>query len=257
METNVGHLRVAMRRILVPLVLFLSSPSWGFINIESIRLQTDGDLVGKTSLLFSGQSGNTEKATISASTSNLRRWARDEFLFLADYAYSYSQDVRDTNNGRLHLRYTLSSREPRSYELFSQAQFDEFQNLNLRTLFGANVRHRLVGTDEKSFLLGTGVFYEMESYTSDTYQSGFRGNIYLSYVEKLSDSVAGSLVAYYQPAIKRWADYRVQLMAGLETKLNARLTLDLNFELSHDSEPPTDRVSNTDMKYLAGFSLTY
>src|SRR5690606_22376898 len=130
------------------------------------------------------------------------RYTRDELLFTGDYLYGTSFNVKDTNRGHGHLRYTFFHREKIAYETFVQSEFDEFKDLNSRNLIGANVRNRIRSDDSHILYLGYGAFYEVENFIGNDDHEGFRGNFYVSYSYKLNDLVAASLTTYYQPLLK-------------------------------------------------------
>ena len=73
-----------LARCLTLFILFVvylgARPSWGFINIESVRQQEGGDFVGKSTLKFAGQSGNTDKLATAVSALNIIRGDRDEIM---------------------------------------------------------------------------------------------------------------------------------------------------------------------------------
>ncbi|MBX3016352.1 MAG: DUF481 domain-containing protein [Bdellovibrionaceae bacterium] len=238
-------------------VTVLASPAWAFINIESVRMGTKDPFVGKAQLLLSGNGGNTNKSTAAFSSVNIRRWSNSEFLALIDYNYETTNSARNVNNGRLHLRQTFASREVLAYEFFVQNEFDEFQNLNARRLAGANLRHEIFRDETNAFFLGTGLFYEDEDYKLVEDRYGTRGNLYLSYTEKITEALQGSATIYYQPSLSRANDYRIRLQSGLHVRMTERFAVNLEFELKHESNLPDPRLQSTDTRYLAGFSVTY
>lgn len=234
-----------------------AAPAAAFINIESVRMGARDPFVGKSQVLLSGNGGNTNKSTAALSSVNIRRWQDSEFLALLDYNYETTNNARNVNNGRVHLRQTFAADAPLAYELFVQGEFDEFQNLNARRLAGANLRHELFRDETNALFLGTGLFYEDEDYARAEDRYGVRGNLYLSYTEKLSENLQGSATLYYQPSFARGGDFRVRMQSGLNVRMTARFSVNLELEVKHESNLPDPNLQKTDTRYMAGFSVTY
>ena len=245
-------------RFIFPMLALLiySSASFAFINIESVRAQPGDGFLGKSSVKVAGQRGNTNKFTTNLSSVAIERGQRDEFLVLGSYAYSYTSDVRDTNNASLHFRYTFFDREENALETFVQYEFDEFKDLNDRNLGGANLRHRFYKDQTSFFFGGAGGFFELEDYKIVGTRRGFRGNFYVSYVEKLSDRATATGVIYYQPLIDSLDDFRIRFQAGLEMALSTKFSVDIDLTVNHDNWVPGP-VQKTDTMYTVGFSYTY
>ena len=227
-----------------------------FINIESIRRETGKGFVGRSGLKFSGQRGNTNKISTNVTTLNFYRFEHDEVLGLADFVYSVTSNVRDSNNGRLHLRYTFHPDTPIAPELFAQTEFDEFRDLKWRNLAGGNLRYRLLGATTQSLYAGTGIFFEKQLFNRQGGRETVRGNFYLSYVYGFNDRTSGYAVIYMQPSLRAIADTRILLHTGVGALMTERLTLDLQYNLTYDGRPPANIVP-LDMMFLAGFSVKY
>lgn len=227
-----------------------------FINIESIR-QIEGEgYVGRTGLQVSGQDGNTQKFTSQFSTIGAYRYDNNEWLYTGAYKYGSSANIKDTNLGSAHLRHTWHIQDPVAYELFTQTGFDEMKQLNSRNYLGGNLRFRLLYTDIHRLYSGVGTFYEIEDFSGSEDEEGFRGNVYISYVNKLSETVSGFVILYYQPKLKGTQNYRVRAQTGLDIRLSKNLSLDIDFNLVHDTGLPED-VKPTDTDYMTGFSYSY
>jgi hypothetical protein len=139
-----------------------------------------------------------------------------------------------------------------AWEAFSQAEFNEFQSLTLRTLVGAGLRMRLYQGDQDTLYFGAGSFYEDEEVKDDLDQGNGRGNFYLSLRKFIGEDVETVMVGYYQPSFKRVNDYRVQLTAGIETKITQALQLVNSLSYARDSQPPQgiEEVTSRTMYFL-------
>ncbi|UYL07331.1 DUF481 domain-containing protein [Bdellovibrio sp. SKB1291214] len=235
----------------------VSIPAFAFINIESLR-QIDGKgYLGQTTLQVAGQQGNTDKFTSQASTMGVYRLDVNEWLYTASYQYGTSANVKDTNLGSGHIRHTWNYQEPLAYEAFAQSAFDEFKKLNSQNYAGGNLRFRIYHGEGNRLYAGVGAFYEVEDFEGqDEDAEGVRGNLYISHVARLNETVTSSTVIYYQPKFNDIANYRLRLMTGLDVRMTKSLSLDIDFNLVNDSGLP-EGVKQTDIDYLVGFSVKY
>lgn len=242
--------------ILNCLFTLATATAQAFINVESLR-QIDGKgFVGSSGLQISGQEGNTQKFTSQFTTIGVYRLDQNEWLYTANYKYGSSSYLKDTNHARGHIRHTWNYLENLAYEAFLQSEFDEFKQLNSRSYLGANLRFNLIYSDKHRLYAGLGTFYEVEDFTKNGDSEGWRGNIYLSYVNKISEITSGFFILYFQPKFSDVEDYRVRVQTGLDIRLSANLSLDIDLNLSHDTGLP-DQVKKTDSDYMVGFSIKY
>jgi hypothetical protein len=240
---------------LLALLLMTGFRAVAFINVEAVRRDAGPGFAGKSSLKFSAEKGATNKLASNASTLNIYNFHADEIMFLADYNYSTTNGAKDTNNARFHLRYTIYPKAPLSYELFTQYEFDQFRDLQAREIAGGNLRQALVEQDQQRLYAGYGAFYEIEVLTDAPTRNGLRGNIYLSYVYG-KDPVQWTATVYYQPAFTSVRDYRIQAQANVETKMTARLSLEVQVAYIFENYPPPD-VPPSDVTVMVGFNLKY
>ncbi|MCB0377233.1 MAG: DUF481 domain-containing protein [Bdellovibrionales bacterium] len=237
-------------------LLCLCFPSFAFINVESLRQSGRDEANGKTKLEFNGRNGNTDKVIIQGASTNRFMMDKNEVLFLLSYQYGETSKVKDTNNGSGHLRLTRPYRPWMASEAFLQSQFDEFQNLTRRNLMGLGMRWRLFEKPAHFLFLGTGAFHEEEDLKGLPGNSDMRGNMYLSYLQKINNSSELSSTLYYQPNFKTFLDFRLRFQVSLEVKMNSFLSIVTDLSVAHDSRPP-EGVELTDTVYLVGFLVNY
>ena len=142
------------------------------------------------------------------------------------------------------------------WEAFSQAEFNEFQALKLRSLLGGGLRFCLLRTDSQSVFFGAGTFYEDEDINGDADQANFRGNIYLSYRALIEKNFETVLVGYYQPNYNIISDYRLQMTAGFETKINKWIQFVNSISFARDTVPPLS-IEQDDIVYKLTINLSY
>ncbi|MGE0525525.1 MAG: DUF481 domain-containing protein, partial [Bdellovibrionales bacterium] len=230
-------MRDTLLRIVIGGCILNCVPAFAFLNVESIRMAAEAKegVTGSLGLKVDGQSGNSEKFASELTTLNLYRRSHSEYLAAGKYRYGESFSRKDAHEGHAHLRYThdLPSIPP-AWESFVQTEFNEFKRLKRRDVYGTGLRFRLSAAGEKDrFFLGTGAFYEEERFTSKAEtqdQSTFRGNLYVSYVRALTETVSASVIAYYQPSLTAFSNTRAQLDSGLQVTLSKRLSLILEYD---------------------------
>ena len=135
-------------------------------------------------------------------------------------------------------------------------EFNEFQNLELRTLLGGGFRKAIFSTAKNSLYFGVGLFYEDETLKNSADQANFRGNTYLSFRSLFKEGMEFVLVTYYQPNTQIITDERFRVNAGLEIKLSDRLNMINSFSFARDTRPPAG-IQKEDSSYKVGFNLAY
>lgn len=238
------------------LLICFCNQSLAFVNVESIRQVGGEGFFGKTGLQLSGQQGNTNKFTSQFSTVHLLRDDTNEWLLTGNYKYGESSFLKDTNQGSAHLRHTWSYQADLAYEAFFQSGFDEFKDLNSRNYLGGNLRWKVAQDDLSRFYFGIGAFYEIEDFSNDRDEEGFRGNFYLTCSRKVSEFISGSSIIYFQPKLREMQNYRLRLQAGLDLRITDSWILDIDFNVVHDTGLPPE-IKQTDIDYMVGFSVTY
>ncbi len=237
-------------------ILFSGSWASAFINIESLRQGIDQGFSGSSGASLDGSTGNVEVQNVGVNSQNIFQNEKRQYIFITEYSYGEAQNKKNTNEGSFHLRFAQAFSNSLWWEIFGQAEFNEFQSLSLRSLGGAGLRAALFETKQNSIYLGLGAFYEDEEIKNDQDQANFRGNLYLSLRSLFNDNAEGVLILYYQPSAKTVDDYRLRATAGLETKIMKFLSLVNSVSLAHDSRPPGS-IEQEDITYQVMFNFTY
>lgn len=247
-----------MKIVFILIFTCLISPSTlAFLNIEALRQEKGdpGKLKGSTGVRLTDTRGNVDKSQVRVNTLNMLKNGSSSYLFLAQYRYGTSFSREDTRQGHVHFRYTRDLMEKLSWELFSQLEFNKFQDLTLRALGGTGLRFQGYKNDEHSLFLGAGAFYERENLEDLPDPSNPRGNMYMSYLWK-HKMVTMSSTLYYQPNLEDFNDTRFRLNTGLETVFLGKFAQQLEYTITHDSRPPPS-VKKTDAIVSAGLAYRY
>ena len=245
-------------KLLVLLTFLVPSLSCAFLNIEALRLSKLDEEQSKGSfrLGLNTQNGNVNRERYKLTSLNLIKKTKNTWILMGDYLYGQTFDEEDTRQGRAHVRYTRRQNKYLEVEGYSQLQFNKFQNLNLRRLFGAGVRFEFKKEQSKfrsSF--GIGGFYEFEDLEDETEIDNPRGNLYFSlhYEQKRFDL---NTTFYYQPNLEEFDDYRVNLSLGIETSLGGNFFQQASYSLIKDSRPP-NQIAKTDGNLMIEVGVRY
>lgn len=243
------------------LLILFASDAYAFINIEKLRNSKKEGATYKLSISAEGETGNTETEDYLGEMVLYNRIKMTESLALVSYRYGESQNQKDENQTKLHLRRARMVTENLAYEYFGQYEKDEFTRLSFRGLVGLGLRQQIYKTDKVFFYFGYGVFYSSEtleekSGTSDdgTQEIG-RGNVYLAFGGELTDHLTLSSSTYFQPNFQSLYDHRAHENLELTFKVQPSVNISLFWQVSHDNEPPelvktTDSYHGTKLVFL-------
>ncbi len=245
-----------MSRVLLLVCIFLSQPCYGFINIESLRQNIEEGFNGSSGFSLGGASGNVDVFDLGFNSQNIYKDHQREYIVIGQYDYGEASDLKNNNKGNFHVRYAQGFKPWGFWEFFSQAEFNEFQSLTLRKLLGGGLRFRMAHTNSLGLFLGVGSFYEDETIKGNADQANFRGNFYLSFRSLIGEQFETVVVAYYQPSYKRVNDYRLQLTAGVESKITEVVQLVNTIAFSSDTRPPLG-IEKEDFTYKVLFNFSY
>jgi hypothetical protein len=240
----------------ITFILFIACRGQAFVNIESLRQSHQEGWYGSSGVTSGGSSGNINIFRLGLTSQNIYKTEVHEIIFSNRFDYTEAGRRRIANSGSSHLRYARRILPYLKWEAFSQVEFNQFQQLGLRTLNGGGLRWRLYSGSENSLYLGTGIYYEDEVVLNDEDQNNFRGNLYLSFRRLMTDLLEVTLTGYYQPSHKTFLDYRVRINLGLEFKVLESLTWVNEIRYMADTMPPQG-IRNEDFFFNVGMTLRY
>ena len=234
----------------------LSDEARAFVNIESLRQSSQDGWYGSTGLTSRGSYGNINIFNIGLNSQNIYKTERHEVIFSNWFDYTEAGRNRIANAGNSHLRYSQRLSQLFQWEVFSQIEFNQFQQLGRRLINGLGSRWRLYKDKQNSVFLGVGLYYEDEIVLNDEDQNNFRGNFYLSLRKLVSDLVEVTFIGYYQPSHKTFLDYRVRMNMGLEVKVFESLTWVNEVRYMADTIPPNG-IEKEDFFFNVGMTFRY
>jgi len=258
--------------LLYGLLCLLAMPAHAIVNIENIRAEEPKDgISSQVNLGINGDRGNTDKISATAAAKiNWRQQLRSSFLVYSQ-EYGKSNDIKDTDKSFLHLRYIKEYTDVTATEVFTQYQDDQFKRLSSRVLLGAGLRFVLTQSKQEkkqsTNILGLGAFRSEERYNDaviadERTENAWRANFYWVYKIRLNAQLNLANTIYLQPDVSEIDDVRLFDQFALEIKMTEKLSLRLNLDISHDSEPPvlsaqSDALDKTDVSYSTSFVYNF
>ncbi len=250
--------------VVLLLSIALTYSAHAIVNIESERIKgPEAGFSGKLAFSANGQSGNTDKSRVSFGTR--LQWHHEQTTnFIAiSLDQGETNGIRNTNKKFFHARHIRQLSEKRSWEIFGQAEENEFTRLTFRGLAGSGIRLRLGKQSEKQVMyLGLGALRSREEIEQKTGTSDagierlWRANIYFSIKHRFTDNSRIVSTSYYQPAFNDNEDYRFLEQVSLVVNLSKRLNLKLSVDIAHDNRPP-QLIEKTDTTYSTGIEYRF
>ncbi|PHN04148.1 DUF481 domain-containing protein [Flavilitoribacter nigricans] len=245
-----------MKKIyLLPFLLLCSMATFAqIVNIESLRMNAkDKKLSGIVDLDFAIRK-NKAGQTVVIGTDVGAQWnlgRKNRLIFLSGYHLTQFNDTDDptapsrnfNNQAFGHFRYNIDLSKTIALEAYSQAQWDEVQEIDIRFLNGAGLRFELLQNDTASFYFGLSYMLEYEE-TSERPEA-----ITTNEHQRLSTYVSGQLglnpflnfnyVLYFQPRPAELEDFRISSNVGLSIRLSRKVNFTTSASLLFDSRPPS------------------
>jgi len=221
------------------LFLIITIQLHAFLGIKPLNINEKKGINGNLGLSAKYSQGNTDKKQINLSA-DTKYYAKDKIYFiLVNYSFGESNSVRDTNKGLVHLRYLKKLNSIFDYEIFSQVEFNEFQDLKLRSVTGVNLRNKV--NLFKSFYIGYGLMYSYMKPKEITYFNKIRkdivANLYLSMTEDITKNLNFNYLGYYQPIINNLNDFRVSQVFQFDNKINKKFMIRVEAIYQYNESP--------------------
>jgi hypothetical protein len=253
------------------ILALLTQPTLAAINVEEIRVSPEEEGVSmEIEVSASHKSGNVSFASVGTGAGVGYRRGDNMAFLIGSYTYAskrsgadldsdgtlFDDQYRYTNKGALHARYNRNITENFALELFSQVEFNQFLNLDLRLLGGTGGRLRILKNASTTLHTGLGAMLESERYNpekivaADTSTLLTRATTYLSLNHALSNTASLILTGYYQPVLTAFSDYRVLLDTELEVQMTEKLSLAVSFSGRLDAQPPKVLETETTIRPL-------
>jgi len=209
------------------------------VNIEQFRARLDTNRWSFSEQLNLGLLRNTQRL-ISFNNNLGLQFQQKKFrsILLSNFDFSSNDNNDIERSGFLHLRFENSFTKYWSLEYFGQAQMDVPLKISQRYLLGAGLRAALQKRKKLSFYTGHLVMaeYDEEIETGIRHQD-LRLSSYLNLNWHPSSNFTCLLIAYYQPRLDKFSDYRLSFQGQLAFKIWKSLSFTFNAQYAFDAFP--------------------
>lgn len=228
-------------------VIFIRTTCHGqIINIESKRMRTDSSgWAGEASVTF--DLVKYSDYIVNLGVSSHLQYKHKKFIahLLSDYVLVKSAGEDIINTGYGHLRYGHKLTPNLTWEVFTQAQFNEVLDIGLRSLVGSGPRFKFYDTDNFRIYAATAYMYEYQENAAKTvFYRDHRSSSYLTFTIEF-ERFTFVHTTYYQPLFKNIRDYLVASQNKLNIELFKGLSFTTEFNYRYDSNPEPDIPKST------------
>jgi putative salt-induced outer membrane protein YdiY len=244
-------------------LFILSLNIYSQINTEKYRSDSDSSgFTGIADIDITAITGNTDFQFINLGSRLNYNWEESYTFIVANGGFGWDKGERIFNQALAHLRHVHSINDVIQVEAFAQTDFNKKRLLIGRELFGAGLRIKILKTDDIKIRFGSSYFYELERY--DVEPNSLHGSNlfanrlseYATFELKINNNVQLILIAYVQPNIRIWNDFRIISDNSLMVSLSSLVDLKVNFSLRYDSKPP-ETIKSTDTITKFGLSFKF
>ncbi len=230
------------------------------VNVESLRATQDSNgFHGVENFNIDYVRNTKELLTLTNNLSLQYKRNRNLLMFLNTFDVSLANDEVLEQNGFFHLRYNYKLNGWLTYEALAQYQTNAPLRIQNRFLAGMGSRFTLLEKKKNSIYLGTLFLYEYDDEAENTrVHNDVRLSSYLSYNLHLDKRMVWSTVAYYQPRLDYWEDFRVSLQGKLAIKLFRNFYFNSIISMAYDAFPVVDEdIPQLTMKWTNGISYKF
>ena len=226
-----------LSKIIIALAIAVSS-SYGFVSLKPLNIGEKEGTSGEIGISGNLARRNTDKNEYSFN-GDVKYYGSDYILLgIGSYTYGEVDNEKNTNKSLVHGRFVKNIQPSLDYEIFSQAEYNEFQNIELRSVNGVNLRSKLPFFTNS--YLGYGAMYSYvkpvsEEDSFDT-KSRVKANIYLSMNKEFNKKVNLNYLGYYQPTLDEFSDYRVSQVLQLNTEMTTHTMIRIELVHKYDAD---------------------
>jgi len=220
-------------------------------NVDLLDVGVGGRI--QTTIFYPSREGNSPEAP----------YVRQLVVLMGNFHYTARASQPFLNQGLMHGRWMRMWHRRVGTTLFVQHQFNEFQRLRVRSIWGTSVAVQIVHLPGFNVSAGSGYMFEYNRI------SVFPGapDAPLTFEHRWSNFIGvranlfgGKLLlqssTYVQPRFDRLSDFRLlEEVEGL-AKLNDALGFGATFSVLHDNAPPTG-VKPTDTRVSSNVRVSF
>jgi len=231
------------------------------INAESERKHSDsagwkGNLGMNMTLIQNTQTiflVNAESHLQYTTTGDKGLW-----LFLGSYGFLKTNGVENVSNAYLHIRYNKKLNNWLRWEIFGQYQNNAITQIDSRFLFGTGPRFKLIKVKKFRMYTGCLFMYEREKEKTDPVivHNDLRNSSYISFSWNPRENIELTSTTYYQPLLKKFADYRVMNQLGFKINATPHFGMETKWSYLYDSYPAGE-APKAPFLFSTGFSYDF
>ena len=219
---------------------FTINASSQILNAESLRKVTDtSGFTGSVSLDFSIKRDVNDYFEFGSTSHFQYKMNRNLVIWKNDIELKNIEGNKFENAGITHLRYNYRFHPRIAWEVFTQAQYNKVSKIDFRGLVGMGPRFKLTTSENYKFYLGTHIMLEQEELDDGVtpVQRDFRGTSYLSFSMYPTPTITITSTTYYQPKLRKIADYRISSQTSLLIVLFKNFAFKTSYTFIYDQYP--------------------
>ncbi len=211
---------------------------------------------GNVELNFQANKSDESFFRLAAASLVRHRAGRSTWLSSNELRQTVAGDDDFENKGFQHFRYQRRMDSVLALEAFTQVQFDQVLRIRLRQLNGLGPRIQFLRKTQVFVFVGTLYMYEYEEEKgTGRINRDHRISTYFNLARKWQ-RFGIRFIAYYQPAITEWEDYRLSASGSFSLKLTHRLDFSVRGEYTFDAHP-VEGVPDHTYDLLTGVSWRF
>lgn len=219
---------------------------WGsayaqIVNVERERIASTDSVgwFGDAGINFTTSRNTVSYLTLGVNTGLQYKSINSILLLLTDFNLVQAGGSDFANNGFAHLRFNTKLSKVIRWEIFSQVQYNNLTNTDLRYIAGTGPRFKLTPYETAKFYWGIAYMFEYEELVKPLVtHRDHRLSSYFTFTLTPVENVSFISTTYVQPLLKDLADYRLLNENVLTLAITGNLSLDIRFQVSYDEEPP-------------------
>jgi putative salt-induced outer membrane protein YdiY len=207
---------------------------------------------------FNAASGNSESSSLALSASLDPEWGPNALHLQGSWNRQESNQVLSADNWNVVLQYQRDlPREWFAFGLTSQ-ESDPFQNLVLRSIYGAGAGYRFYDVDPTHLSVSLGAGYIQENYSGPSADRDLPAALWTLNFER--DFFDSDLTIYHRQTIAKAltkSELLVQTVQGVKLDLFGDFDLRLEFDWDYNSDPALGVSRRHDFRYLVNLDYAF
>lgn len=236
---------------LLPAYLMISiATSSQIINVENSRMHSDTTgWMGGAGAAFN-LTKNVKQVTGIDLTSHLQYKTKDDkglWLLLGNYNFLKAGIEKLASQGFGHIRYNRKLNAWLRWEIFGQFQNNIVTQIDSRFLVGTGLRIKIVKTKKLRLYSASLLMFEneKEKTTPVLKHNDLRNSSYITFTYLPLENIELVCTSFFQPLLKKFADYRILNQSALKVKATSRFSLSLKWNYLFDTFPAGDAPKTT------------